>query len=39
MEAELKNKSDNYIQLNKDNILRLGIRDAEGNDTDRRGNT
>lgn len=24
---------ENYIQLNKDNILRLKIRDAEGNDT------
>ena len=23
----------NYIQLNKDNILRLGIKDSEGNDT------
>lgn len=34
MEAELKNKSDNYIQLkNNENILKLGIRDAEGNDT------
>lgn len=34
MEAELKNKSDNYIQLNEDeDILRLRIRDAEGNDT------
>ena len=33
MEAELNNKSDNYIQLNKDDVLRLGIRDAEGNDT------
>lgn len=34
MEAELKNESDNYIQLKKDeNILRLRIRDAEGNDT------
>lgn len=25
--------TDNFIQLKKDNILRLGIRDAEGNDT------
>ncbi len=25
--------TDNYIQLNKDNILRLGIKDSEGNDT------
>lgn len=33
MEAELQNKSDNEIQLKKDNILRLRIRDAEGNDT------
>jgi len=33
MEAELKNKSDNYIQLKNDNILRLKIIDAEGNDT------
>lgn len=34
MEAELKNESDNYIQLKKDeNILKLGIRDEEGNDT------
>lgn len=24
---------DNYIQLKKDNVLKLGIRDAEGNDT------
>lgn len=24
---------DNYIQLNKDNVLRLGIKDSEGNDT------
>ena len=23
----------NYIQLNKDNVLRLGIKDSEGNDT------
>ena len=28
--------TDNFIQLNKDNILRLGIKDSEGNDT---GNT
>jgi len=33
MEAELKNKSDNYIQLNEDDVLRLRIRDKEGNDT------
>jgi len=34
MEAEVKNKSDNYIQLKKDeDILRLGIRDEDGNDT------
>lgn len=34
MEAELKNKSDNYIQLKKnEDILRLRIRDEEGNDT------
>ena len=35
MEAEIKVKSDNdnYINLKKDNILRLKIRDAEGNDT------
>lgn len=34
MEAELENKSDNYIQLKKnENILKLGIRDEEGNDT------
>lgn len=34
MEAELKNESDNYIQLKKnENILKLGIRDEEGNDT------
>lgn len=33
MEAEIKVKSDNEIQLKKDNILRLRIRDAEGNDT------
>ncbi len=32
MEAELKNKSDNYIQLKNDDILRLRIRDEEGND-------
>lgn len=25
--------TDNYIQLNKDSVLRLGIKDAEGNDT------
>lgn len=25
--------TDNYIQLNKDSILRLGIKDSEGNDT------
>lgn len=25
--------TDNYIQLKKDNILRLGIKDSEGNDT------
>lgn len=24
---------DNYIQLNKDSVLRLGIKDSEGNDT------
>lgn len=24
---------DNYIQLNKNNVIRLGIRDSEGNDT------
>lgn len=34
MEAELKSKSDNFIQLkNNDDILRLKIIDAEGNDT------
>ena len=33
MEAEKTFKSDNEIQLKKDNILRLKIRDAEGNDT------
>lgn len=33
MEAEINIKSDNEIQLKKDNILRLRIRDAEGNDT------
>lgn len=34
MEAELKNKSDNVIQLKKnDDILRLRIVDEEGNDT------
>lgn len=34
MEAELNNKSDNYIQLKRDeNILKLGIRDENGNDT------
>ena len=34
MEAELKNKSDDVIQLKKnDNILRLKIIDEEGNDT------
>lgn len=33
MEAEIKVKSDNIIQLKKDDVLRLGIRDAEGNDT------
>lgn len=25
--------TDNYIQLNKDSVLRLGIKDSEGNDT------
>ena len=25
--------TDNYIQLNKDDVLRLGIKDSEGNDT------
>jgi len=34
MEAELKNKSDNYIQLKEnENILKLWIRDSEGNET------
>lgn len=33
MEAELKNKSDDYIQLNNNENLILRIRDAEGNDT------
>lgn len=34
MEAELKNKSDNYIQLNDDeDILRLRIKDTKGRDT------
>ena len=34
MEAELKNKSDNYIQLKEDeDILRLWIKDAKGNNT------
>lgn len=34
MEAEIKFKSDNEIQLKKDEgILRLGIRDENGNDT------
>lgn len=33
MEAEKTFKSDNEIQLKKDNILRLKIRDSEGNDT------
>jgi hypothetical protein len=33
MEAEINIKSDNYIQLADDDILRLGIKDAEGNDT------
>ena len=34
MEAELQNKSDNYIQLKKDvNTIRFGIRDENGNDT------
>lgn len=34
MEAEVKNtKSDNIIQLKKDDILRLKIIDSEGNDT------
>ena len=34
MGAELQNKSDNYIQINKnDNILKLWIRDEEGNET------
>lgn len=27
------NQNENFIQLKKDNILRIGIRDAEGNDT------
>lgn len=34
MEAEINIKSDNEIQLKKnEDVLRLGIRDAEGNDT------
>lgn len=33
MEAEINIKSDNYIQLADDDILRLGIRDKNGNDT------
>lgn len=34
MGAELENKSDNEIQLKRnENILRLGIRDEDGNDT------
>ena len=33
MEAEINIKSDNYIQLAEDDILRLGIKDAEGNET------
>lgn len=34
MEAEINIKSDNYIQLKKnDNILKLWIRDEEGNET------
>lgn len=34
MEAELKNESDNYIQIRKDeNTIRFGIKDDEGNDT------
>lgn len=34
MEAELNNKSDNYIQLKKDeNAIVFKIRDTEGNDT------
>lgn len=33
MEAEINIKSDNYIQLAEDDILRLGIKDANGNDT------
>lgn len=32
MEDMSQNK-ENFIQLKKDNILRIGIRDAEGNDT------
>lgn len=33
MEAEVKTKSDNYIQLKNDNIVKFEIRDAEGKDT------
>lgn len=33
MEAELKNKSDNYIQLEENNVVILRIRDKDGNDT------
>lgn len=33
MEAEINIKSDNYIQLEDDDILRLGIKDKNGNDT------
>ncbi len=33
MEAEINIKSDNYIQLAEDDILRLGIKDKNGNDT------
>ncbi len=31
--ADTTQKNDNFIQLKKDNILRIGIKDAEGNDT------
>lgn len=34
MEAELNNKSDNYIQLKENkSILKLWIRDEKGNET------
>ena len=31
--ADVNQKEENFIQLKKDNILKIGIKDSEGNDT------